>query len=766
MALIGPAAAAPARGTAITLPTTALDVALTALARQAGIDIVSTEPGLRSLRSTPVHRARSPREALDRLLAGTGLRAVAVTGGYRIERVPRPPRAPQPPRTPSDTEPNPDIVVTASKQRVRLLRYPGSLTLVAMPAPLPPAGAGTITDTARHLPVLQSTHLGAGRDKIFIRGIADSSFIGSTQATASVYLDDVQLNYSGPDAGLRLYDMQSVEVLEGAQGTLYGAGAIGGVIRLTSNPIDLSRPAAALAAGGTATKSGAAGYDLSAMANMPVLPDRFALRMVAYRVREGGYIDERQRGRADINHVDTIGGRAGLRLDPGGGWRIEASGAAQRIAAADGQYADARVGPLARRTAIDQPFSSRLLLGRMVVTHDWDSGLQLVSATGIVDDRSSERFDATPDPAPRSGPAVYTAWRDKLLRSTEMRLTRSFGERGSWVGGVALISDRDILSRTLGAPRREADIVGVTNVTNAASAFGEATFGLATRLSATLGGRLSTARTEGEPSNRPGRYIKGRLTRRIDPTAALSWQLRDDAALFLRYQTGYRTGGVAVARGVGRVADFRPDAIAMGEVGIRKLRTGDTGLAASGSISLAHWADIQADLVNRRGQPFTLNVGDARVRAVEAALDWVPVRGLHATAAALLTDNRVRGALAAQARPENRRLPETPPFAADLGVGYQWTCAGTPYLGVTGSYVGRSVLGTGDMLDVSQGDYATLGLQSGVHWRGADLSLTIDNLGDAAGNRFAFGNPFALASRSQTTPLRPINVRFGIGRHW
>jgi hypothetical protein len=42
------------------------------------------------------------------------------------------------------------------------------------------------------------------------------------------------------------------------------------------------------------------------------------------------------------------------------------------------------------------------------------------------------------------------------------------------------------------------------------------------------------------------------------------------------------------------------------------------------------------------------------------------------------------------------------------------------------------------------------------------LSLDVENAADARGNRFSYGNPFTVASRMQTTPLRPRTVRFGI----
>ncbi|WP_339468211.1 hypothetical protein, partial [Pseudomonas lurida] len=86
--------------------------------------------------------------------------------------------------------------------------------------------------------------------------------------------------------------------------------------------------------------------------------------------------------------------------------------------------------------------------------------------------------------------------------------------------------------------------------------------------------------------------------------------------------------------------------------------------------------------------------------------------------------------------------------------------------GVSGRYVGRSLLGSGDFLDVSQGKYSVLDAQIGWHWRNLDVSLTGDNLANATANRFALGNPTILATRQQTTPLRPRNVRLGVSIAW
>lgn len=766
--------AALARDPTIAIPATTLDIALTTLGRETDTEIISTEPGLRAIATPPVRGAMSVRRALDRLLSGTGFRAVAVAGGgYRIVRG-RPRRAQEPPRPrrPHPTEAIGDVVVTGSKQRVTLLRYPGSVTIIDGTGALGTGGASDMSRIAASTPILQSTQLGPGRNKLFIRGIADSSFNGSTQATASVYLDDVQIAYSGADPGLRLYDMQRVEVLEGAQGTLYGAGAIGGVVRLTSNPPDLGMVHGSLFAGLTATARGEPGFDLAGTVNLPLVTDTLGLRGVAYRARDGGYLDDRRRGLSDINRTDTVGGRLALRADPGDGWRIDMSGVAQQIDGRDGQYAQTGVGPLARRSFIAQPYANRLAGGRLVATKDWPGGLRLVSATGVTGQTLDDRFDATAAP-PAGMPAIislYETHTEKLLLTQETRLSRSLAGGGSWVAGFTLLRDQDRLSRSVGSPGGEVDIIGVTNMTRSASLFGESTIALRPSLAATIGARFTIARIDGDPSSKPrsAAFVKGRSTRRFDPTLAVSWTIAPRLAAFARYQTGYRTGGLSVARGVGRVADFSTDSIRVGELGIRRLRHGTTGLTFSTSMSIAHWVGIQADLINTRGAPYTLNLGDARIETLEGSVGWAPLPGLEADLAFLYTHNSVTGTIADLSKRDNRRLADTPPLAAHGALGYAWAGGhDVRYrLQASADYIGRSVLGTGDLLDVSQGDYVTVGVVAGATRHGVQASIAIDNATGTTANRFAFGNQFGVAARNQTTPLRPFNIRAGIAFGW
>lgn len=774
--------AAAAQRLAFAIPATTLADAITRVGAAAGVDVVSTESGLGRLRSRPIAGRLTAAEALDALLRGTGYRAVAVDRrGFRVVRVaPAPPparRAPVATPAPTVAAPVEDVIVTASKQRVPLLSYPGSITTIT-------AAAGAIAEPARDLsraarvtPVLQTTEYGPGRNKIFIRGIADSSFNGATQSTASVYLGDVQLGYTGADASLRLYDMADVQVMEGPQGTLYGSGSIGGIIRLDPAPPVLDRVAGEVSGGVTATRGGAPGGDVGAVLNLPIVRDVVAARAVAYRVHDAGYIDDlgslaRVAPRRDVNAVDTVGGRLAVRVAPGGGWRADLTGVYQRIDAADAQYADRGVGPLARRTAFAQPYDSELALGSVALEKEWGSGLQLLAVAGLANTRGHDTFDATALRLPGgAAPAlIYLTTEAKRLLTAEARLSRSLAGGRSWIVGVSALDARDAQNRAFGPVAMPADIIGVTNLTRSASLFAEVTEPIWPAFLLTIGGRLTVARIDGEPSFRPrlADFVQGRSTRRFDPTIAFAWRLLPTLTVFGRAQTGYRTGGLAVARGVGRVADFRSDSIRMGEVGLRWLRRGETGLSATSAFSVARWTSIQADVINRRGLPFTDNIGGAAIEAFEGTLDWVPVRGVSAVVNFLQTYNRTRGEVAASSSPAHRRLPETPPLAVAGELGYGRTLRGGDRLRVAGTVVrvGRSVLGTGDLLDLDQGRYTAVG--GSIRWRHGryELSLIGENLLNSHGNLFAQGNPFDIALRDLATPLRPASVRLGARVSW
>jgi outer membrane receptor protein involved in Fe transport len=730
-----------------------------AIGTQANASIGIAEPALGSIPVGPLRGRSTARLALRRLLAGTAADLEVIDDStFRIvPRVPRHARPAAPPRPP-DPAPTPTsvIVVTASKRSTTLANYPGSVAIDEAPSFTPDqVGRGTDALVARD-PILTSTHLGPGRNKVFIRGIADSSFNGPSQSTVGEYLGEIRLNYNAPDPDLALYDIASVEVLEGPQGTLYGAGALGGILRLVPVQPDLSRTTLDLSAGGTLVRDGAAGHDVAAVGNVPIATDRLGLRAVVYEEVDGGYIDDSSRRLDDINRTHIYGGRATLRYRPAADWTIDLGGVVQNINSRDGAYAQRTSAPLTRDSVIAQPFDNDYSLASLAVRHAAGS-LSLVSTTSAVFHDVGSVFDASPSPAQ---PTRYAEDDAILLVSNETRLSRSGANGGGWVIGVQLLHSSSRIRRTLGAVGSEPGIAGTFNTVDEGSAYGEATLGITDHLSGTAGGRIAFDHLVGQVIDGVGRQPEVRRQQvSALPSAGLLWKARPRLALYARYQEGYRPGGLSVQSGV--TQRFGADSVSTWEAGARYGTASDV-LSATAALSYARWTDIQADLVDATGLPYVANIGSGRVLAIEARTRWRPAARLSVDASLLASDSSLRHPKPAFAGEQDATLPNVADLVARVDGRYEVAFAGRRIsLSASASYVDKSRLGVGPALDIPQGRY--LDLASGIAMPIGPLRVTIDasNLANARRNMFSFGNPFGVLRRDQITPLRPRSIRLG-----
>ena len=245
------------------------------LGQQAHITIGVTDPRVAGVRSPGVHGRMTLKSALEQLLAGTGFTYVMMPGSVRIVKSqPKPPAAPHSRRILEQTDTrgqDKEIVITASKRDLRFSSFGGTVHVIEPNAGKFEANGGEGTKGILDmLPVLASTHLGPGRDKIYVRGVADSSFNGPSQSVVGLYLGDVRLTYNAPDPDLALYDVDRIELLEGPQGTLYGTGSLGGVLRFVPSRPQFDHFSGSASAGAMITAHGGAGTDASGMLNLPL----------------------------------------------------------------------------------------------------------------------------------------------------------------------------------------------------------------------------------------------------------------------------------------------------------------------------------------------------------------------------------------------------------------------------------------------------------------------------------------------------------------
>lgn len=737
------------------IPAGSLAGAILAIGTQANVTIGIDDRSLAAIPVAGYSGHEDVRHALRRLLAGTPATFVEVdrTAFVIVRRDPPAVKAAAPPPAAADAA----IVVTGSKRNASFARYPGSIAIIspsAIDQDRPLRGTDALVE---QMAALSSTHLGAGRDKLFIRGVADSSFSGPTQATVGQYLGEVRLNYNAPDPNLALYDLRSVEVLEGPQGTLYGAGSLGGIIRLDPQPPDPARTAFAFDAGVTATRGGEAGHDIAGMANIPIVRDMVTLRAVAYESLDGGYIDDVSRGLNDINRTVMHGGRATLRITPAANWTIDVGGIVQDINMHDGQYADRGLAPLQRASTLAQPFDNDYRLASLVVRHDIGA-TTLVSATSFVDHVVGSTFDASPSPAV---PLAYKSTDHIGLLTNETRLSRSTAGGGSWVIGIELLRSDDRLTRTLGASPATAAISGTRNLVEEGSVFGEISVPVARSFNLTGGGRLTYSRLVGEVLDQPATGDEPhRGSVALLPSVGLLWQPAGSLSLYARYQEGYRPGGLSVQ--ANSTQQFQPDSVATWEVGMRYGGSADRVQIAAAA-SYAHWDNIQADLVDAAGFPFTANIGSGRIFGLEASGTFRPDRRLSFSASFFVNQSRLREPASGFGGESDPSLPNIPPIIGRAGVNYDLPVAHRPvHLSAALRYVGRSRLGVGTLLDLHQGNYWDTSAGVRVDWGRVTVSIDAANLLNQRSNLFSLGNPFGVTAGRQITPLRPTSMRLGL----
>jgi iron complex outermembrane recepter protein len=779
LSLALPTVASAADKRVIDVPKTTLARALPVLSRQTGVSISVVDGTLWQYGVRRVRGRMTVAEAIERLLAGSNARAVQVSAtSWRIElrapdrKLARPvvksPRRGASPRTQDPpsvvaTPPPQEIIVTASKTDMPASQYAGVATLLDGDDLAFGGERGTDSILSR-MASISSTYLGSGRNKLFIRGIADSSFTGPTQATVGQYLGDVRLSYNAPDPDLRLYDIRSVEVLEGPQGTLYGAGSLGGIIRITPKAPDPREVDLQAIAGVSLTQHGAPGGDIAAIANVPLGDAGHAVRLVGYSLTDGGYIDNPLLGQKNVNRIFVYGGRGTLRLEAGDDWTVDVGGIYQAITSDDAQYTDKNATPLIRNSLVEQASTARYGSAQLVVMKDWEN-LHLQSSHAYIDHDLTERFDASLAGAP---PRLLDQRNDTRLFTSETRLSRPYYNGLGWVIGASFIDNRTQQRREFGDPTLRAPVTGVTNQITEFTAYGEAHVELFPHVVASGGLRFTHARLGGMGEDvtyavaLAGSQITAHRTEKDAlPSASLLFAPLPELSLYVRYQEGFRPGGLAIDCGF--VTRFRNDHVTTYEVGARVDHKGSLPFDAKFSLSHSRWLDIQADFVDGNGFPTTANIGDGWITSVSASLAVRPTPELSLELGGVYNQSRVDKLSPRLAFVSLDRLGQIPNVASHAfrgAINYIVPVDDKEFrVNAWANYVGPSRLGIGPVLGEGQGDYIDTGLAMRLGDNRRGFSLTLTNLFDAKGNRFSLGTPFVEGRDGYLTPMRPRTIR-------
>ena len=184
------------------------------------------------------------------------------------------------------------IEVTATKRSAWAQDLPMSITAIGNQE-IEKRGLVQMDDYMSTLPGVTMQDLGTVGNSIVIRGTAVQP--QEEKEAVSVYFGETPVSGLGAvDAGstdFKMVDIQRVEVLRGPQGTLFGAGSMGGTVRIIPTAPNLIETEGNVAAMYSQTGGyGSGNNSLQGVVNLPLIEDTLALRAVAYRFDDSGYI--------------------------------------------------------------------------------------------------------------------------------------------------------------------------------------------------------------------------------------------------------------------------------------------------------------------------------------------------------------------------------------------------------------------------------------------------------------------------------------------
>ena len=618
-----------------------------------------------------------------------------------------------------------DIVVTAQKREQALIDVPQSVSVVGGAA-LERQQATNFKDYLKLVPGLQLNQTTPGFGRLVLRGVNT----GGVASTVAVYQDETVFgSSSGLVNGAILagdfdtFDIARIEVLRGPQGTLYGANALGGILKFVTNAPDTTKIEARGRASVETTKGGDESYMGSAVLNLP-LSSTLAVRATGFYRDIGGFIDSVGTGGSDvaenINGSKSYGGRGSILFRPSDDFSIQLGAYLQNLDVDAPDAVDSN--PATGRTLYGRPTQSQFVPNASRIRYRVYSGVinydfgfaSLVSATGYSTLQQQFRTDLTNAFSgairPLIGPnEFYQNQATRVRRFTqEVRLQSPSNDRFEWLLGGFYTHETGLIDQLfipvmpgtltpitaplLGSARAPSRYEEIAGFANATVHFGE-------RFDLTFGGRYShnTQRSDqssdgalaGGPSTLPtARSDEGVFTYSVAPKLKLA----ERASLYARVAKGFRPGGpnVLPPGAPASVRTFRSDSLVSYEVGV-KAENDDRSLALDVAAFHIDWKDIQ--LFGSIGIFNTnFNGGKAVSDGFEFTATARPAAGLTASLNGAYTDARLRDDTPPQVGGfDGNRLPYTPKFSISADVEYRWRLGGA-----TQAYVGGSLRTLGD----------------------------------------------------------------------
>ena len=461
--LIAALLAAPASGATASGPTAAvlladippqsLTAALNDFSNQTGLQHVFFSEVAEERRSKGARAGVSVTDALSQLLNGTGLKFEFLNP--RLVRIyaaePEPVTVVRNPDTPASLEQPvlPPIVVRSAPYGLEPLDHQPIDAVVWTQQAMEASGVKGMEQIAALTPDVEFDFLSTVGSGVYtnmaIRGVTDRHGSATGIYIGDVPVPPIRSNNFGralPSA----FDLNSIEVLRGPQGTLLGANTQGGAVRFVPNQPSLTTLDGLAHAEWATTARGDPSYETGAAVGAPLIPGVLGLRVSGWYRSSGGYVD-----RVDpftgatvdenSNLATNKSARAALTFAPNAFVSISPALSYESAAARDSPsfftyLSNPSAGQLKNGSLVAQPFDDTYYLVSLGVQADWVRA-KLNTSTAyfhrmgdtVVDNTESVFWGGWGDPR---GPAYPTSYDDAVttdlslqqeVLSQEVRLT-------------------------------------------------------------------------------------------------------------------------------------------------------------------------------------------------------------------------------------------------------------------------------------------------------------------------------------------------------
>ncbi|MEP6938149.1 MAG: TonB-dependent receptor [Rudaea sp.] len=688
------------------------------------------------------------------------------------------------------------VIVTAERRSEDIQKVPMSISVIDE-AQLESLHATQITDYAAYIPGLTIVNGGTpGQAQIGIRGIAPLS-AGSTVAT---YVDETPLgtssNYgAGSTEVLDLlpYDFQSVEVLRGPQGTLYGASSLGGVLRYVTKAPDLDNTSWRVGADTFSQEGGSdAGVGGRVGFNLPLVPGQLALSASFARQNSPGFTDNVRTGVKDQDQYSQQAAHATLLWKANDDVSVKLSAIQSKtdadsasVTALDPATLRPIYGNLKNDNYLPEPY--RKNVDYYNATVNWNLGwADFVSSTNYAQSSSHNAVDATLVygvafplfglPAPGISLVTYDL---KLYKTTqEFRLASKSDGPVEWLLGAFYTNENSKQGQAASALTLDyvsiagldpLAVIALPSTYKEYAAFGDLTYKFTNAFDVTAGVRWAhneqsfaeiTSGALTGLGNITGSSSESVFTYSFSPRLHFG----EDSMLYGRVGSGYQPGGPNIAL-PGVPPSVNASTLTNYEVGVKSLLD-DHRLQLDVALFDIEWDKIQVS-ANNGVVSFLANGGTARSRGVEFSTLYMPVAGLRlgfngAYTKAELTEDVVSiGGL------DGDRLPNIPKWAASATADYSFAL-GSGW----NARVGGGIRYSGDTLSalahnpvsLPQDGYTAIDLNADVSNDRWTVRLFIKNLTD----KRVYTNLTALSnaatgeiSQVKGVPLQPRVIGVG-----